>query len=349
MKAKDLAERPLEWVDKKGGPSDVAISSRIRLARNLERYPFPPHSSEETLKEVASHVKEAVSRVSYFRGSAIYEVEDLDVLSRQVLLEKRLISAEFAAHEAGRLLVLDERGAISTMVNEEDHLRIQIILPGLDLDDVWSIARVAEEGLQRLGYAYDQTLGYLTSCPTNTGTGMRASVMLHIPALEMTRQIGKIVRECNRVGLTVRGAYGEGSESQGSLYQVSNQVTLGLSEEELADKVGNVAMQLVRQEEEARERLFESLGIALEDQIWRAVGKLKHARIVSFGEALEALSLIRMGSDLGILPKVEPHVWKKWLVSIQPGHVQALSGHVMEMVQANLERARILREVFADF
>lgn len=344
MAKRDLLAHPIEWIKGKGSSSNIAVSSRIRLARNLRDFPFTHRCDEDQLLAIADKVKQVISRSDLLKNSDVIEMDSLDPLSRWILVERHLISPPFASDGPGRIAIIDPKGVISVMVNEEDHLRIQVILAGLELSEVWRIANKVEKVFEELNYAFDRDFGYLTACPTNVGTGMRASVMVHIPALEMSKQVATLVNECNRIGLTVRGTYGEGSDVLGSLYQISNQITLGLSEEELIDKVSSAVSQVVAEEERARAVMKSKLGISLDDRIWRAFGILRYSRMITSKEALELISLLKMGSDLEITPKISIEEWNNLVLGVQPNHVQMYAGKQLSPSERDVFRATFLRE-----
>jgi len=344
MARHDLLAHPIEWIKGKGSSSNIAVSSRIRLARNLSKYPFTHRCSKEKLLAIVEEVKHVISESDILKNSDVVEMDVLDPLSRWILVERHLISPPFANGGLGRVVIIDPKGVVSIMVNEEDHLRIQVILAGLELNEVWRIAKKVEKVFEELGYAFDPDFGYLTACPTNVGTGMRASVMVHIPALEMSKQVVKLVNECNRIGLTVRGSYGEGSDVLGSLYQISNQITLGLSEEELVDKVSSAVSQVVAEEERARAVMKRKLGISLDDRVWRAFGILRYSRSITSREALELISLIKMGSDMGIIPKISVEEWNNLVLGVQPNHVQMYADKELSPDERDVFRAAFLRE-----
>lgn len=347
MKAKSIIDHPLEWIRGKSDREQVAISSRVRLARNLKDFPFPHRCTSEQLDLVVAAVRKSVGASPMLKGASTWVMDDMDVLSRQVMVERHLISPVFSGGGRGRLVVIDDRGILSLMVNEEDHLRIQVMLGGLNLSEACRISEAMDRALESSGFAYDPSLGYLTACPTNTGTGMRASVMVHIPALERQKRVGGLVRECSKVGIAVRGTYGEGSQAQGGYYQISNQVTLGFSEEDLVDKVASVASQVVTEEEKARVVLNRKMGTGLEDRMWRAWGALRYARSMSGKEALGHLSLVRMGSEMGLLPELTPAEWNNLVLSIQPGHVQSMNEKKIRPEERDLSRAALIRAVLA--
>ncbi|MBC7322283.1 MAG: protein arginine kinase [Acetomicrobium sp.] len=344
MARRDLLAHPIEWVKGKGSNSNIAVSSRIRLARNLSDFPFTHRCDHEKLYAIVDKVKQVISDSDLLKDSDVVEMDALDSLSRWVLVEKHLISPPFAGDGPGRVVIVDSKGVISIMVNEEDHLRIQVILSGLELNEVWRIAKKVEMTFEKLDYAFDSDFGYLTACPTNVGTGMRASVMVHIPALEMSKQIATLINECNRIGLTVRGTYGEGSDVLGSLYQISNQITLGLGEEELIDKVASAVRQIVTEEERARAVMKRKLDSSLDDRLWRAFGVMRYCRNISTREALELISLIKMGSDMEITPKLSVEDWNNLVLGVQPNHVQLFAGKELTPDERDVYRAAFLRE-----
>ena len=323
------------------------LSSRVRLARNLAAFPFPGRCDDGVRRDAAAVLAALLERIPPLVGSSRLGIDDLDALSRQVLVENRQISPEFSRGGDGRFVEIDRRGVLSLMVNEEDHLRLQVVLGGLNLREAWCVARSVHQALGEMDFAFDPSLGFLTACPTNLGTGLRASAMLHLPGLMQTGQMQAVVRECQRVGLAVRGAFGEGSEAQGAMYQVSNQVTLGPTEEELEDKVTRVVRQLVGEERKALEALHRAHRLAVEDRVSRAWGCLRHARILRFAEALEQLSLVRMGGELGILPLLDAPRWNHLMTDAQPARMQGLAGRVLSPEERAVLRADRFREALA--
>ncbi len=345
MSCADFASLPLAWLSGGRDQGDVVLSSRIRLARNLVEYPFPARCDDGTRRDVSRKILERLSETPVINIAGTWEMDNLEDLKREVLVERHLISPDFSRQTGGgKVVVIDERGIVSLMINEEDHLRIQVFLGGLDLHECWRIAGNVDSAMEELGYAFDEEFGFLTACPTNTGTGLRASVMIHIPGLEIKGRLGKIIRECNRVGLTVRGMYGEGSESVGALFQVSNQVTLGQREEELIEKVSGVIASVVQQERAAREAIRESDSVKFEDKMWRAWGIARYARSVDIREAMQMLSWIRMGSEMGILPKISPGNWNSLMLDIQQAHLQCFERRRLVEEEISIARASLLRE-----
>ncbi len=343
MNADYFATHPLSWLDAAGDLPSIVLSSRIRVARNLAAFPFPPCADENVCLDVAAVVKAYVAKTPLLAASKSWDIDDLDPLSRDVLIENRQISPQFSGGGTGRFVLLDALGVASMMVGEEDHLRLQVFRGGLDLYEAWRIASVLDKEFSNLGFAFDAKWGYLTSCPTNVGTGLRASVMLHLPALEWSQQMMEVIRECNRMGLAVRGAFGEGSLTQAGLYQVSNQITLGLGEEEIMRQVTRVARKLAQEEERARDELYRMAQVEVEDRVWRAWGTLKFARVLSTQQAMDGLSCVKMGGDLGFLPKMPPAQWNHLILSVQPAHLEGRQRRKLKTQERHALRAGLVR------
>lgn len=344
--ARGLADSPLGWLKGLGESSDMIFSCRVRLARNLGGFVFPWRADPGTLVAIADSVRSRLASDATISPMRSLAIDSLDPLSRGVLVERHLISPALAMGGVGRESLMDEKSVLSVMINEEDHIRIQALLDGLRIHDAWKAARILDQSLEDLGYAFSGKSGFLTTCPTNMGTGLRASVMIHLPALSILRKIGKIVADCGRIGLTVRGMYGEGSDSAGSLFQVSNQVTLGQTEEELLEKVSGVASGLVKKERSARMQLMDVKGSELEDKAWRAWGLLRYAKRVDRRESLELLSMARMSSEMGILPAVPTERWNRLLLDIQQAHMQARADRPLGAEELNVSRADVFRRFF---
>lgn len=335
-----------KWMEGSGPHADIVISSRIRLARNLKGIPFPQLLGEQQLMEVAAKIRKAIESPHVAKQLGNLEYISLDALTpldRQILVEKHLISPQLAEGGGAKAVVLGNEEAISIMVNEEDHLRIQCILPALQLHEAWRIANTVDDALEHeLDFAFAERCGYLTSCPTNVGTGLRASVMLHLPGLVLTKQAGKILAALSKVGLTVRGLYGEGSEAVGNLFQVSNQITLGQPEEEIISNLSSVSKQLIEQELAAREALLNEWGLQLEDRVGRAFGTLTNARILSSEEAIGLLSELRLGLDLRLIKGIDPRIINQLMVIIQPASLQKIYGTAMPPQERDVKRAELI-------
>ncbi len=294
----------IKWYQTQGPDNGIVLSSRIRLARNIVDFPFHSKISFEQREQLNQKVAAALENINLGENKLrFYKLDELSQLKRYSLVEQHEISREFAAKPEHRMLVLSEDHSISIMVNEEDHLRIQVITNGLDLAKAYQLCNQIDDVLdETLTYAFDEKLGYLTSCPTNLGTGLRASVMMHLPALEQTGLISQLTSTINKLGLTIRGTYGEGSSVIGSIYQISNQITLGITEQDAIQNLESVARQIIESEEKARENLRNQDSRQLEDIVFRSLGTLKYARLLSGNDFFKAVSNVRLGVSMGIIP-----------------------------------------------
>lgn len=339
-----------EWMSGEGPDSDIVFSSRVRLARNLRSQPFPMLATDSQAKEVIRLVTEVIGTPD-FKSLGNYEklvLGDLTGLEKRVLVEKHLISPHLATESRNGAVILSENEAVSIMVNEEDHLRIQCLFPGFQLQEAYSMAdKIDNVFEQHLDYAFDERRGYLTSCPTNVGTGIRASVMMHLPALVLTQQINRILNAISQIGLVVRGIYGEGSEAAGNLFQVSNQITLGHAEDEIIANLFSVAKQIVEHERAARKTLLENNKLKFEDKLCRSYGILANARIIESKEAATRLSDLRLAIDMGLIQEISPKIINELMVLIQPGFLQLYSGQDLSAEQRDARRARLIRERLA--
>ncbi|MCX7829033.1 MAG: hypothetical protein N2315_07505 [Thermanaerothrix sp.] len=342
-----MASLNLEWLDPKGDLQDMVMSSRIRVARNLKDRPFPHFASPEDLEAVGERVLEILSGVEHLKDRRVYHIDSMDSLSRQVLVENRQMSRALAMGGPGRSVLLDLKGIVSVMINEEDHVRLQVLLGGLNLREGWCVAKSLLDRMGEDNFAFDGDLGFLSSCPTNVGTGLRASVMVHLPALARLGRMEAVSDECQKLGLVVRGAFGEGTPSHGAIFQISNQVTLGPSEEELEEKTTGVVRRLCEEEKRAREVLRETAGENLEDGVFRAFGILANARLLSFGEAMELLSSVRLGGAMGMLPKMGGAFWNRLMLDVQPARIQALAEGPLDRQGRRRLRAQLVRERLA--
>lgn len=338
------------WMNQEGPASDIVMSSRVRLARNVRDLSFPTVFTEEEAGKMLRKVENRLGG-QYLPGLGTLEMvrlKELQPLERQVLVEKHLISPLLAKEfEMGGVLIT-ENEEVSIMVNEEDHIRIQCLFPGLQLREALDVASRIDDLLENeLDYAFDEKLGYLTSCPTNVGTGLRASVMLHLPGLVLTRQMDRIISAINQLGLVVRGMYGEGSEALGNIFQISNQMTLGKTEETIAEDLDSVVKQIIMQEKAARDTLVQSSNIQLEDRVFRSLGILSNARILESKEAAKCLSDVRLGIDLGFIPNITKHILNELMVVTQPGFLQRYAGGPLNPKERDIRRASLIRERLA--
>lgn len=325
---------------------DVVISSRVRLARNLATHPFPERCTPEKRKEIWDTLRTVVLGLPELEKAISVEMTALTELDKLFLLERHLISRDFMETGEGAGLVALHDGRVSIMVNEEDHVRLQVVLPGLELTSAWEAASRLDDGIDAaVGYAFSSRLGYLTACPSNVGTGMRTSVMVHLPGLVLSQEMEPIVRGLTKIGLTVRGLRGEGSEAAGNIFQISNQVTLGEGEGEIASNLSQIVQEVVEHEVNARMRLWQKNPVILQDHILRAYGVLSHARLLTTKEALDFLSSLRLGVILGILDGVGINDLRKLMEECQPAHLQKAVGRRLSSRERDFERARLVREV----
>jgi protein arginine kinase len=322
----------------------AVLTSRIRLARNLRHHPFPGWAKRDQRAAALDLMRPAVDALPAMKGAFSHELGDLTSVQKQVLVERHLISREHAARGDGSAAVIERRQTLSLMLNEEDHLRMQAIRPGLQLTAAFNALSELDTALEEsLEFAFDPTLGYLTTCPTNLGTGLRASAMLHLPALVLSDQIGQVLQAVNKIGLAVRGLYGEGTESLGNLYQISNQSTLGESEETIIRRLERVISQVSNHEQNAREKLFEDDPEMVSDKIGRAYGVLRYAHVINSKEALNHLSLLRLGGTLGFFSPETVTLCDTLLMDIQPAHLQLHSGRKLSPEERDSIRAEIVR------
>lgn len=325
--------------------SSVVISTRVRLARNLRDYPFPCRLSAAGREKVVESVKNAVkdSHSVIADDFSFIRLSETDALHGVSLVEKKLVSPEFISSTEGRALLLSKDESLSIMINEEDHIRLQVIKKGLALEEAYDIADKLDTLLdENLSFAFDEKLGYLTQCPTNLGTGMRASVMLHLPALEKSRVISRIAGNLSKLGLTIRGSHGEGTEPKAAMYQISNQVTLGISEKAAIENLKNITLQLVEQEEQARARMISD--IEVKDTISRSLGILRTAYVISHDEALRLLSNLRLGIETGQITEVSEELADSLMAQVEPATLSVALGKSLSPRERDIERAKLLRE-----
>ena len=344
MKLDKLAGGCGEWLKGSGPESDIVMSSRIRLARNLADFPFIRRCTDIDRANIESTVRERLSKDDRLKDMTFINVADLENIDRQFLVERQLISREHAEADGARAVGIDKGEGMSLMVNEEDHLRLQVMKSGFDLQGAWKHINEVDDTIEEhLTYAFDKQLGYLTACPTNVGTGVRVSVLVHLPALVITGHIEKVFRSLQRINLVVRGMYGEGSQATGDFYQVSNQITLGKCEEELIKQVGDVVPVLIEYERKARKYLISGENQHdLFDKVSRAYGLLQNAQQISSEETLYLLSQVRMGINLGLIGDLEIPVLNKLLIHTQPAHLQKLNKTELSTSERNKERANYL-------
>jgi len=344
MQLNDLINHTSEWLKGTGPSANIVISSRIRLARNLDKFPFPHWANKQQGEDAANAVEDAIRKVSYLKGSAIFHLADLDTVDKQFLVERHLMSLEHAQKTDHKAVAIDSEEIVSVMINEEDHIRMQVMQSGFNLFEAWDIISRIDDALEKeLRFAFSPEWGYLTACPTNTGTGMRGSVMLHLPALVMTRQIDRVLAAIAKLSFTTRGLYGEGTQATGNFFQVSNQVALGLSESEIVENINSLIKQIVDQENQAREITLSKNRALLEDRISRSLGILKSAHIISSQETTELLSMVRLGSDLGLIKDLSRRAVNELFILIQPAHLQKIEKKKLTSAERDVKRAELIR------
>ncbi len=344
MNFSELISSPGEWLRADGPHHDIVISSRVRLARNLCELPFPGWAKKADRISLLEQIKPQVEGLREMDDAFSEYLQDLSALEKQVLVERHLISREHAAKGIGSAVVMNHQQTLSIMINEEDHLRMQAIRCGFQLKNAYKLINRVDTALEEsLEFAYSPQLGYLTACPTNVGTGMRASAMLHLPALVLDDEINKVIQAVNKIGLAVRGLYGEGTEAMGNLFQVSNQTTLGEKEEDIINRLSKVIERVIEQEQRARETLLQKKRVTLIDQIGRAYGILNNAYSMTSKEALNFLSFIRLGVDLGFFPPECRLPADALFMETQPAHLQKNSQQKLSADERDALRADIVR------
>jgi protein arginine kinase len=341
----ELARRSGEWLRGDGPESDIVISSRVRLARNVAGYPFITRAAADVRHQIVQMVQSALKPDIQGRPAWHVNIETLGTLDTQLLMERQLISRELARGDGPRAVVISEGERHSVMINEEDHLRIQVLHSGFALDECWQECDLLDDQIEsRVPFSFHPQLGYLTACPTNVGTGIRISVMVHLPALRMTREIQKVHQAAQKINLAVRGLYGEGSQAMGDFYQISNQITLGKSEPTLIAEVQEVVSHIIGWERRVRDLMLKDNQAQLHDQVARAFGTLTSARSISSEETMHLLSSVRMGIRLGLVENLDIAAVNDLFIHTQPAHLQKLHGEVLETAERNVARANFLRK-----
>jgi protein arginine kinase len=344
-----MPDAGLAWLKADGPHADIVLSTRIRLARNLHSFRFGTRADAGDRGEVLRLTLEAAGAAPSLAGGRQLAVSELDEPARQLLVERHLVSRELVGAEGGpapthTALLMAPGEALSAMVNEEDHLRLQNLVGGFRLRDAWrDVERLDDELGNRLPYAFHAEFGYLTSCPTNVGTGLRASVLMHLPGLVLTQEIGKVLQGISQVGLTFRGLYGEGSEVVGNFFQISNQTTLGKTEEDLIDHLQRIVHQVVQYESQARSVLLRDAPMVIEDKVWRAFGLLRHARTTTFEEVMNLLSGVRLGVGLKLIPRLSVHTLNRIMIFTQSAHLATGDGAGPESADVDVRRAAFVR------
>jgi len=345
MKLEDFLKHTSEWLKGTGPNSDIVISSRIRLARNLSKIPFPHWANKAQAEEALKLVSQAKGKIEQLKNAAILSMAELDSVDKQFLVERHLMSNEHAQKPNHKAIIADDEEIISIMINEEDHLRIQVMQSGFNLHEAWNIIDKLDNAFAKyLPLAFLPDWGYLTACPTNTGTGMRGSVMLHLPALVMSRQINRVLAAISKLSFTTRGLYGEGTQATGNLFQISNQVSLGQTEAEIIDNINGLIRQIIEQESQLRELMVSQNKAMLEDRIYRSFGILKSAHIISSQETMELLSMLRLGCDLGMIKEIDRRILNELFIITQPAHLQKIENKKLSSHERDVIRAKLIRE-----
>jgi protein arginine kinase len=341
----DMAKSPAVWLSGEGEDSSVVLSSRVRLARNIAGCKYPPSAESETANRIVHYFDSTVTRSRLLSDGQYVKAADITNLDRDFLVERHLISPAFLTGELTKALFIGAEERVSIMVNEEDHLRVQALASGFDPKGAFGLAKHYDTEVSRhLEYDYDPDFGYLTACPTNAGTGMRASVLIHLPGLVLTREIDRVIRYITSSGLIVRGFYGEGSDVLGNLFQVSNQNTLGITEEDILKHISRITREIIEKEAAARQRLVDEASDMIEDKIWRAYGILKHARVLTSEEVMNLLSAVRLGNAMGIIDFLDVSKINEMLLLSQPAHLQKYYGSEMDTNRRDFVRAQMVRE-----
>jgi protein arginine kinase len=340
------------WLDGSGQQPGIVLSSRVRLARNVVGYAFPPRARDGERLRLLSQIREAAPGVPMLASGMLVRVDELNEGERQLLHERHLVSKELAGLEAPHPLrsgaALWMADTVSVMINEEDHLRLQALRSGFAVEAAFAAVDALDREIgAAVPYSFHEEFGFLTACPTNVGTGLRASVLIHLPGLVLTKEIGKVLASLQQMGLTYRGLYGEGSEVVGNFFQVSNQTTLGRTEEELCELLSRVTRFVIEKEEEARRVLVRDAGYIIEDKLWRALGTLRYARSLSFDEAMNYLSGVRLAAGLHLIPGLSVYTLNKLLIFSQPAHLATQAGRPLTESEIDVARAKFIRGVLA--
>ncbi|MSR21266.1 MAG: ATP--guanido phosphotransferase [Gemmatimonadetes bacterium] len=348
-----IPDHGLSWLEASGDHADIVLSTRVRLARNLQGHAFGPRARVNDRESVLRKFRECAAKAEFLQGGTLLEMPSLTPRSRKILLERRLVTRDLLGDPQsgpvrGAAVHVSGSAPVSVMVNEEDHIRAQSLLSGLRIEQAWRLVdRLDEELGRELPFAYHHEFGFLTSCPTNVGSGLRASVFMHLPGLVLTKEIAKVLQGLGQVGLTFRGLYGEGSEVVGNFFQVSNQTTLGKTEEDLVDHLDKMVRQVIQYEMHARQVLLRDAQGVTEDKIWRAYGLLRYARTLSFEEFMNLLSGVRLGLSLKLLPGLRVYTLNKMMIFTQPAHLEEAAGRDLSSAESDAHRAAYVRRVLA--
>jgi len=345
MELNDFLKHTSEWLKGAGSNSDIVISSRVRLARNIDKLPFPHMAGKKQAEAVLERARALRDTVDALKNTVFFSMSELDAVDKQFLVERHLMSHELSQKPNSKALIVESSEVLSIMVNEEDHLRVQVMRSGFNLKEAWGIINGLDDAIAKeIPYAFSQEWGYLTACPTNAGTGMRGSVMLHLPALVILNQINRVLAAISKLSFTTRGFYGEGTQAAGHFFQISNQVSMGQSEEELVGNISGLIGQIIEQETQAREALLAKEKAMLEDRVHRSYGILRNAYIISSKETIELLSMLRLGCELGMIKDLNRGVLNELFILIQPSHLQKLENKRLSPEERDVKRAEIIRQ-----
>ncbi len=345
MEIGNLIKRKSEWLRGEGPKSNIVMSTRIRIARNLDGHMFFDWANDKQRKETLENGIAALKKCSFFKKTFLLKMKNVSELDRELLVERHLMSREHAVDVKHKGLVMEDREVLSIMLNEEDHLRLQVLRSGFNIMEGWRmIDEIDTELGEHLTFAYSSKFGYLTSCPTNTGTGLRASVMLHLPALQVTDQVPNVYEAISKLGLTIRGFYGEGTEASGNFFQISNQVALGYSEMDILDNLERVINKIIAREEDTRDYLVKNKKQETADNIFRSYGTLKSARVITSRETIILLSAVRLGVDLGLIKDIDTGIINELLLLMQPAHLQKMNDKEFTPSERDMKRADLVRE-----
>lgn len=349
MQVRDLIHKPAKWLDASGQENEIILSSRIRIARNLDKRRFTHNAPADELSSILAHTRSAAAVTNTLANSEFFDMGSVSTLDRQLLAERHLVSREFLFNSSNRGLMVNATEELCLMINEEDHLRIQAFSSGLELARAHELAdRLDSELSGQVEFAYSERFGYLTACPTNVGTGLRASVLIHLPGLVHTKEINKLLDSLRQLHHSIRGLYGEGTEVMGNFFQLSNSAALGTSESAIIGNLREMVVRLMRFERRSREMLFRKARSLLEDKVWRAYGLLRYSRSVSSKEALSLISAVRLGVGVGMITDVPLKTLNELLVYTQPAHLQTLQGRSMEPQERDEARAALIRKTLSE-
>ncbi|MFA5793971.1 MAG: protein arginine kinase [Candidatus Brocadiia bacterium] len=344
MKIDSFLSQAGEWIKGNGPDSDVVISSRVRLARNLHGFIFLTMANEKQQSEIEEYIRAKLQPILSKSGTDYFFMKEMNSLDRGLLVERHLISKDMVSGSGARGLFVNSKESQAIMVNEEDHLRLQVLKSGLQIEKAWEELDALDNQVESvLPYAFSPQFGYLTACPTNAGTGMRVSVMLHLPALAMIKQINKVFQALGRIKIMVRGFYGEGTEATGDFYQISNQVTLGKSEKEIASELANIIPEIVKYERGCRDKMLNDSHKRMEDKVYRSYGVLRYARSVSSEEALELFSVIRLGITTGLIKDISLKTINELFILTQPSHLQKMEKKSLNATERDILRAQFIK------